>query len=154
MELALPKNFCEDDAPQVIAEARPLLDLPNDAKVHVENVIQSARGTRIDFSYTHSVQLDDEQLGQVTGIRVDVSARGDLLFGPRGQLITYKVEPADPRQLRAISDHLSKLVANGEVYIAEPGEQVDPDQLRRQGKSWYLQQDTEGHKYLKRAWIS
>lgn len=154
MELALPKNFQEDDAPQIIEQARPMLDLPNDAQVHVETVSHNARGTRIDFSYTHSVQLDDEDLGQVTGIRVDVSSHGDLFFGPRGQLVTYNVEPADPRQLRAISDHLSKMVANGEVYIAKPGEQVDTDQLRRQGKSWYLQEDAQGNKHLKRAWIS
>lgn len=154
MEIALPKNFQEDDAPQIVEQARSVLDLPNDAQVHVENVTRTPRGTRIVFSYTHAVQLDDNELREAVGIRVDVSSHGDLMFNPRGRLVTYKVEPADPRELRAISDHLSKLVANGEVYVAKPGEQVDPDQLRRQGKSWVLEQDAGGIKRLKRAWIS
>lgn len=154
MELALPKNFQEDDAPKVIEQARPILDLPNDAQVHVDTVSHTVRGTRIDFSYTHSVQLDDEDLGQVMGARVDVNSHGDLVFNSNGRLTNYNVEPADPRQLRAISDHVSKMVANGEVYIAKPDEQIDPDQLRRQGKSWYLQQDEHGNKHLKRAWVS
>src|SRR5258708_28792815 len=154
MELALPQNFQEDDAPKVVEQARPMLDLPNDAQVHVETVSRNARGTRIDFSYTHSVQLDDEQLGQAMGARVDVNSHGDLMFNPNGHLTTYNVEPADPRQLRAISDHVSKMVANGEVYIATPDEKIDPDQLRRQRKAWYLQQDENGNKHLKRAWVS
>lgn len=154
MDLTLPSNFDEADAIHVLDQARPLLDLPPDATFRVENVTRNARGARIDFSYTLAVVLDDDDLQDVAGIRVDVSAHGQLKFNARGILVSHQVEPADPRQLRAITDHLSKLVANGQVYIAKPGERIDPDQLRQQGKDWYVQQDAQGKKYLKRAWIS
>lgn len=154
MELALPEHFDEADAIQVLDQARAVLDLPPDATFRVENVTRNARGTRIDFSYTLAVVLEDDDLQGVKGIRVDVSSHGLLKFNTRGTLISHQLEPADPRQLRAITDHLSKLVANGQVYIAKPGERIDPDQLRQQGKDWYVQQDAQGKKYLKRAWIS
>ena len=153
MELVLPSDFQKDDAPRVLEQARPVLKLPPDANVRVESVTQTARTTRIEFSYTHSVKLDDDQ-SAVSGIRVDVNAHGALKFNARGILISYHVEPADPRQLRAMSDHLSKLVANGQVYVAKRGERIDPEQLRRQGKAWYVQEDAQGNKHLKRAWIS
>jgi hypothetical protein len=154
MELALPQDFEQDDAPKLLAQARPLLELPPDAELRVEDVTRTARGTRIDFSYTHTVVLDDDALRDVTGIRVPVNAHGALKFNARGTLVAYQIEPADPRQLSAIADHLSKLVANDEVYVAQPGEQVDTEQLRRQGKAWYVEQDAHGIKRLKRAWIS
>lgn len=154
MDILLPKNFDKQDAPQILDQARPILELPPDAELRVENVAKNARGTRIDFSYTQSVTLDDDMLRDVTGIRVDVSSHGDLKFNARGNLVSYKVEPADPRQLRAITDHLSKLVENGQVYVAEPGECIDLEQLRKQGKAWYVQADEQGKKHLKRAWIS
>ncbi|TAH51366.1 MAG: hypothetical protein EYC68_10625 [Chloroflexota bacterium] len=154
MKLALPGNFKAKDAPRVLDQARPILDLPPDAKLCVENVTTNARGTRIDFSYTQSVALDDDDLREVAGIRVDVNAHGDLKFNAQGNLVSYDVEPADPRQLRAIGDHVSKLVANGQVYVAKRGEQVDPERLRQQGKAWYVEEDAQGNKRLKRAWIS
>lgn len=154
MDILLPKDFDKQDAPLILDQARPILELPPDAELRVENVTKNARGTRIDFSYTHAVTLDDAQLPDVTGIRVDVSSHGDLKFNTRGNLVSYEVEPADPRQLRAITDNLSKLVENGQVYIAEPGECVDPEKLRKQGKSWYVQEDEQGKKTLKRAWFT
>jgi hypothetical protein len=154
MELALPKDFEAEDAPQVLNAARDFLQLPPDVELRVENVVQTTRGTRISFSYTHTVELDQLELHQAAGIFVDVRAHGELRFNARGSLVAYHVEPADPRELRAIGDHISKMVANGQVYFAEPGERVDPEQLIRQGKAWYVQEDAHGHKCLKRAWIS
>jgi len=154
MELVLPKNFEEKDAPQVLEQARPVLELPPDAVLHVDTVTKNSRGTRIAFSYTQSIELDDDNLRGVAGVCVDVSAHGDLKFNASGALIKTNVEPADPRQLRAITDHLSKLVENGEVYVAKHGERVNPDQLRQQGKAWYVEEDEQGNKHLKRAWIA
>jgi hypothetical protein len=154
MEFALPKDFVEDDAPQVLNQARRILELPPDAVLRVENVTKSSRGTRIYFSYTHAVELDDDSLRSAAGVRVDVSSHGDMKFNTQGTLVTFNVEPTDPRQVRAITDNLSKLVENGEVYVAQRGEQVDPERLREQGKAWYVEEDAQGNKRLKRAWIS
>lgn len=154
MDVVLPKNFDARDAPKLLDTARPVLQLPPDAKLRVENVTRTARGTRIDFTYTIAVPLDDGELSEAAGVRVEVSAHGDLKFNARGTLVGHDVEPADPRQLRAISDHVSKLVANGQIYIAKKGERVDPDKLRAQGKDWYIVEDEHGYKRLRRAWIS
>jgi hypothetical protein len=154
MDIILPNGFQAGDAPQVLDEARPVMHLPPEAQIRVENVTQSPCGTRIDFSYTTPVELDDANLRDAAGVRVEVSAHGDMDFDAHGKLVGYQVEPADPHQLRAIRDYLSKLVANGQVYIAQPGEQVNPDQLRAQGKPWYVELDQHGKKRLKRAWIS
>jgi hypothetical protein len=45
-------------------------------------------------------------------------------------------------------------VAAGEVYIPNPGEEVDPEKLHALGKSWYLEVDAQGNRYLRRAWIA
>lgn len=154
MELALPKNFHTDDAPDVLDRARPLLDLPANAELRVEDVTKDSQGTRIGFSCTYPVELDDIELHNVTGICVDVNSHGDLCFDAHGCLLTYTIEPADPHQLRAFRDHLTKLLANGQVYVAQPGEEVDAEELRRRGMAWYVEQDAQGTKHLKRAWIS
>lgn len=154
MELYLPKNFQAQDAPEILKRARPVLDLPPDAELRVENVRKTSRGTRIDFSYTHAVKIENQELCEDKGIRVDISSHGDLRFNSRGNLVTYNVKPTDPGQVRAISDHLSKMVARGQVYVAKPGEHIDLEALRAQGKSWYLEEDAQGNRKLKRAWIS
>jgi hypothetical protein len=154
MDFVLPKNFQAGDALQVLDRVRRVMHLPPDAQISVENVTQSEYGTRIDFMYTTSVELDDATLREIAGVRVDVSAHGDVDFDAHGELVSYQVEPADPRQLRALRDNISKLVARGLVYMAQPGEQINPDQLHAQGKPWYIELDQHGKKRLKRAWIS
>ncbi|MCC7162569.1 MAG: hypothetical protein IT331_08750 [Anaerolineae bacterium] len=154
MELSLPENFQVQDAPQVLERARPALDLPPDAQVRVENVRKTSRGTRITFSYTHAVKIENQELCDAQDICVEVSSYGDLRFNARGILVTCNVKPTEPEQVRAISDHLNKLVAGGHVYVAKRGEHVDLEQLREQGKSWYLEEDAQGNRKLKRAWIA
>jgi len=154
MELVLPTDFDNSDAPQILDRAREILELPPDAKLRVENVTKTARSTRIDFLVTRAVTLDDEALNDVMGLRVDVNSHGELKFNAQGCLVSHQVAPADPRELRAITDHLSKMVANGQVYVAKQGEKIDPEQLRQQGKAWYIQEDAQGKKVLKRAWVS
>jgi hypothetical protein len=154
MDVVLPKDFDANDAPKILDRARRVLDLPNDAQLDVENVTRSARGVRIDFSYTTSVELDNHELRDVAGVRVDIRSHGDLRFNSKGTLVQYQVEPADDTQVRAIRDNLAKLIAADKVYIAEPGENVDPDKLRALGKPWYVEQDAQGRKHLRRAWIS
>lgn len=154
MELVLPKNFQAQDAPDVLKRARPVLDLPPDAELRVENVRKTSRGTRIDFSYTHAVRIENRELCGPKGICVDVSSHGDLRFNARGNLIKFNLAPTDSTQVRALSDHLSKMVAGGQVYVAKRGEQVDTEQLREQGKAWYVEEDAKGNRKLKRAWIS
>lgn len=154
MDIVLPKDFEAEDASEVLNQARPVLELPPDASLRVEHVAQTKRGTRIDFTYTACVLLDEQELEEIAGVQVEVTSRGDLEFNSHGTLVSYQVEPADPRQLRAIRDHVSKLITNGQVYIAKEGEKVDPEKLRAQGKDWYITQDELGNKYLCRAWIS
>ncbi len=154
MDITLPKNFEAADAPDVLRRARPVLNLPPDATLTVEEVRKTSRGTCIDFSYTHPVKLEDEALEDVADIRVDVSSQGVLRFNSRGCLVKYNVKPADPRKLRAIQDHLHKLVTGDKVYIAKRGERIDPEILRQQGKSWYVEEDAQGVRHLKRAWIA
>lgn len=154
MELELPKNFQAQDAPEVLKRARLVLDLPPDAELRVENVRKTSRGTRIDFSYTHAVKIKNRELCGPKGICVDVSSHGDLRFNSRGNLVKFNVIPTDPTQVRALSDHLSKMVERGQVYVAKRGEQVDPEQLREQGKAWYVEEDAKGNRRLKRAWIA
>lgn len=154
MDIVLPKDFEAEDAPEVLKQARPVLELPPDANLRVEHVAQTKRGTRIDFSYTACVSLEEKEPQEMVGVQVEVTSRGDLQFDTHGDLVAYEVQPADPRQLRAIRDHVSKLIANGQIYIAAKGELVDPEQLRAQGKDWYIRQDEHGNKYLCRAWMS
>ncbi|MDL1896273.1 hypothetical protein FBQ82_08380 [Anaerolineae bacterium CFX7] len=154
MDIVLPKDFEAQDAPQVLAQARPVLELPPNANPRVENVAQTKRGTRIDFSYTACILLDNELSAEVAGAQVPVTSYGDLQFNTRGALVAYEVQPADPRQVRAIRDHVSKLIANDRIYFAAQGEKVDPEKLRAQGKDWYVMQDERGNKQLCRVWIS
>lgn len=154
MDLAIAKKFDERDAQQILEQARPLLNLPSDAELHLDEISHTARGARICFSYTQSVPLQDGNLGEIAGVCVQVTSHGELRFNARGKLITTNVEPADPGQLHAIGDHLSKMVANGQVYFAKRGEVIDPEQLRQAGKSWYVQEDENGNKHLVRAWIA
>jgi len=154
MEIVLPQNFEVADATQVLNQARPMLKLPPDAELRVENVTQTRRSTRIDFSYTTSVALDDDALNQLGEICVQISAHGDLKFDARGYLVAHEVKPTDPRQLRAIRAHVNNLIAKRRIYIAQPGEKVDLEKLRAQGKDWYIAQDEHGAKHLCRAWMS
>lgn len=153
-QLVLPDDLNEASAAEILNRARDILALPPDATLRVENIIQTQRGTRILFSYTSSVELGGEELREAAGVRVEVRSRGDLRFNRKGDLVRYEVQPADPRQIKAIRDNLSKLLANDQVYVARPGEKVDPAQLAARGKVWYVEEDEAGNKVLRRAFIS
>lgn len=154
MNLVLPQDFDREDAPSVLERARQVLDLPPDAKLQVQDVTQSAHGTKIDFTYTASVALDANYSSDIAGIHVQVSSHGELKFDARGSLMGSKVQPPNENQVRALGDNLSKLVQNGQVYFAKPDEQIDPNELRALGKAWVVQEDASGKKCLRRAWIS
>lgn len=154
MALELPDDFEVQDAPAVLDRARPMLDLPPDADLRVVSVHQTTRETRIEFTYTVCVELQDGPLAPVAGVEVEVSSRGELRFNDRGNLVACSVEPTDPNLLRSIRGNISQLLEHDKVYFAEPGEEVDPEKLRELGKAWYVEQDAEGKKHLKRAWIS
>lgn len=154
MKLNLPENFQAEDAPEILDEARAVLALPPEAQLHVENVAQTKRGTRIDFTYTMSVPLENGQVYEMTDVHVEVSSRGDLKFNSHGALVAYELEPADPNQLRAMRDHVHKLIENGQIYVAQEGETVDPEQLRARGQDWYIIRDEHGNKRLCRAWMA
>lgn len=153
-KVVLPKDSNERDAAAVLDRARETLEIPPNAEIRVENVVRSARGTRVYFTYTTTVELHGEQLEAIGGVRVNVTARGDVRFNSKGTLIKYEIESADSNQLRAVRENLQRLVANDQIYVAAPGEAIDPERLLAEGKVWYVEQDAEGKKLLRRASIS
>ncbi len=154
MDIKQPRHLDPAHASQLLESARPQLHVPDDATLRVENVKATARGTNIQFSCNTPVPLEGADLGEASGVSVDVSLKGDLRFDKDGKLVKKKFESPDPQQLDAIRDNVSKLVANEQVYVAQPGEEIDPDKLREAGKPWYVQADENGRLRLKRAYMA
>lgn len=153
-KIILPKDLDEDVARAVLDRARDALDIPTDAEIRIENVVRTERSTRIYFTYTTSVELHDANLEAIGGVRVNVTSRGDLRFNSKGILIKYEIEPVESDQLRAVRENLRRLVAANQIYVAAPGEAIDPERLLAEGKAWYVEQDAHGKKLLRRASIS
>jgi hypothetical protein len=154
MSVQLPQDFQAAQADAVLEAARPALNLPRDVPLRVDAVTQTPRKTEIHFSCTLPVQLTPKGLGDAAGIQVDVSANGSLEFDQRGELVDAQVAPTDPHALDAVRDQVNRLVANDQIYFAAPDEKINPDQLRTQGKPWYVQTDAQGRRRLKRAYIA
>lgn len=152
MGLVLPLDFQEEDAPQILEQARALLDLPLEADLHVETVARTRRGTRIEFSCIRTVELDAGPV--IHCVYVEVTGRGRLRFDARGSLVASHVEPPDENQLHTLRVQLERLVESGQIYVAAPGEQVEIGELRARGQSWYVESGPDGKQYLRRAWIA
>lgn len=150
----MPKDINPANAGEILDSMRKTLGLPPDAKLQAKGVSQTARGTKISFTYVSSIPLEGESLGDVAGVRVDVSGEGSVTIDSNGKITNQKIESSDPRQLKAIRDNVTKLVANGEVYVPKPGEVVDREWLRTHGKTWYVEQNESGERRLRRAQIA
>ena len=154
MDLKLPRDFTPAQADAVVERAKPALDLPEDATLRVEQVKQTRRATEIEFTCVVPTSLETQAADKPLRVCVDVNGKGCVKFDATGNLVSAEVKPLDPHQLDAIRDHVSKLVANDQVYVAAPGEKVDVQELRAQGKPWYVQDDEAGRPRLKRAYIA
>ena len=154
MDLKLPRDFDPARADEILQRVRPALDLPDDTQLRAERVNHTAQGTEIQFSASVPMRLDAPTAKAGGRLIVDIHRRGVIQFDANGNLTRANVEPPDQRQVAALQDNVQKLVAANQVYFAKPGEAIDPDKLRAQGKSWYTQQDERGYLRLERAYIA
>ncbi len=154
MELRLPRDFDPARAGEILDRARPQLNLPPDARLEVTQVKTRSRGTQIQFTAQSPTPLSGPNLGPAEGVTVEVNGHGALEFDKQGRLVKASYSPDDPHQLDAVRANLANLAATNQIYVALAGEQVNPDVLRQQGKSWYVEQDADGRRRLKRAFIA
>jgi hypothetical protein len=138
-----------------IAQVKAALKLPDDAQIELENVARGAAGgVAVNYAITMPIELQGVEFGVANGISVDERVTATLNFDARGALVSSQKTSIDERHLRLVKDHVRKMVANDEIYIASPGEEVDTDALRSKRKPWYVETDQNARKRLKRAYMA
>jgi hypothetical protein len=152
-----PLRLTEPDAARdagFIERVRTALGLPPDAPLEFESVTQNAQGARtVEYSATQ-IKLDGAEFGAANGVTMDERAAVSLQFDARGALVSSQVTPVDERHLQLVKDQVRKLAAADQIYLAAPGEAINPDALRAQRKPWYVETDAQGRKRLKRAYMA
>ena len=138
-----------------VERVKAALDLPADAQLQLQNVTHSAQGGAVvEYVVTLPIQIVGAEFGAANGVTVDERVKALLHFDANGARVSSQVSPLDERHLRLTKDNLRKLAASDAIYLAASGAVIDPDALRAQRKSWYVETDAQGHKRLKRAWIA
>lgn len=134
-----------------IKQVKAALDLPGDAQLQLKNIARDARGAVVEYVVTLPIRIVGAEFGAANGVTVDERVDALLRFDANGARVLFRVSPLDERHLRLTKDNLRKLAASNAIYLAAPDETIDPDALRAQRKSWYVETDAQGHKRLKRA---
>ncbi len=152
-----PLRLTDPDAARdagFIERVRAALGLPAGVSLEFTHATEGAQGERaVEYSATQ-MKLDGAEFGAANGVTVDERATVSLRFDARGALIASQLTPVDPRHLQLVKDQVRKLAAADEIYLAAPGEKIDPDALRAKGKPWYVEIDAQGVKRLKRAYMA
>ncbi|MCI0477188.1 MAG: hypothetical protein L0Y55_13145 [Anaerolineales bacterium] len=134
-----------------VKQVKAALDLPGDAQLQLKNIARDARGAVVEYVVTLPIRIVGAEFGAANGVTVDERVDALLRFDANGARVLSQVSPLDERHLRLTKDNLRKLAASNAIYLAAPDETIDPDALRAQRKSWYVETDAQGHKRLKRA---
>lgn len=152
-ELRLTEPHAARD-PDFIERVKAALSLPQDAQLELQAATQNAQGERaIEYSATQ-MKLEGAEFGAANGVSVDERAVVSLQFDARGALVAFQINPMDERHLKLVKDQVRKLAVADEIYLAAPGEAIDPDALRAKRKPWYVATDAQGRKRLKRAYMA
>ncbi len=135
-----------------VEQVKAALDLPADAQLQLQNVARGAHGGAVvEYAVTLPIQIVGAEFGAANGVTVDERVNASLQFDASGARVSSRVSPLDERHLRLTKDNLRKLAASDAIYLAKPGEAIDPDVLRAQRKSWYVETDAQGRRRIKRA---
>ena len=138
-----------------VEQVKAALDLPADAQLQLQNVARGAQGGAVvEYTVTLPIQIVGAEFGVANGVTVDERVNALLHFDASGARVSSQLSPLDERHLRLTKDNLRKLAESDAIYLAAPGEAIDPDALRAQRKSWYVETDTRGLKSFKRAWMA
>ncbi len=132
--------------PDFLMHVRKLLQLPQEARLELSNLHDDPNGgCSLDYSVTVSVQLNGPEYGVADGVTVDEQTSASLSFDALGNLVSTRYAGIEGRRIELIRDQVKKLAAAGQIALtrseATPGS----------GKPWYLEQDTQGVRRVKRA---
>ncbi len=137
-----------------IERVKTAVGLSAGVSLEFTHMTQGAQGEcAVEYSATQ-MTLDGAEFGAANGVTVDERANVLLQFDARGALVASQVTPVDPRHLQLVKDQIRKLAAADEIYLAAPGEKIDPDALRAKRKPWYVETDVQGVKRFKRAYMA
>jgi hypothetical protein len=138
-----------------VDQVRAALNLPADAQLQLQNVARGAQGgTVVEYTIILPIQIIGVKFGAANGVTVDERVNALLHFDVNGACVSWQLEPLNEQHLRLTKGNLRKLAESDAIYLAAPGEAIDPDALRAQGKVWYVETDAQGRKRLKRAWMA
>lgn len=137
-----------------IEQVKTALDLPADAQVRLKNVTRDANGVWVEYDITLPIRIVGAELGVADGVTVDEHLTARLRFDVRGTRVATQVTSLDEQRVRLMKDNVRKLAMMNAIYLAAPDEQVNPDELRARHQAWYIQTDAQGHKRLRRAFMT
>lgn len=152
-ELRLTQEEMARDA-RFIEQVKTALNLPTEAQVQLKNLAHEASGIVVEYDITLPIRIVGTEFGVANGVTVDEHLTARLRFDARGARVATHVTPLDEQRVRLMKDNVRKLAKMNAIYLAAPGEKIDPDTLRARRQAWYIQTDAQGRKRLRRAFIA
>lgn len=152
-ELRLTQEEMARDT-RFIEQVKTMLDLPADAQVRLKNLAREENNILVEYEITLPIHIVGAEFGVANGVTVDEHLTARLRFDARGVRVSTQVTPLDEQRVRLMKDNVRKLAMMNAIYLAAPGEQVNPDELRARHQAWYIQTDAQGYKRLRRAFMT
>ncbi len=144
-ELRFVMNANSPVEPDFLAGVGKLLRLPRQAQLQLAGVHAEPEGAcSIEYRVVVPVRLEGPEYGIADGATVDEQSSVRLSFDVRGKLLSSHFNGIDDRRVALVRDQVKKLAAQGQIASTRP-------EASSQAKPWYIEQDPQGIKRLKRA---
>lgn len=104
--------------------------------------------TKLLINIIQEVQLEGKELGEASGLTTPFGRNLTLFFDTAGELSGYEIDDLTKEGIERRKFDVTKLIENGEVYFAAKGEKIDASKLIRERKTYYIQMNEQGKKYL------
>ncbi len=148
----LPVDLMGDQATNFLNVIRGSMRLGSVINLELDGFEFKDHQTYVYLNFLEEVKIEDEELGEASGIYVTHPGHATLIFDEKGQLKEYElVRPTENEETSAsLKASVMDLLARNAVYFAKPGELVELDKLPR-NQNFMVVTDATGKRKLERA---
>jgi hypothetical protein len=151
--IKLPVPIYGAGAGLFLGTVRKAFALDGLAEMDIVDVVFEGGDTLLYLSFSREVLVEGEELGEASGYFAKLGGSITLRFDSSGSLSTYELEDVSEESIEEGKAGLVKMLKEGRVYFAQPGEPVDISRLIRRKQEFYVQVDADGRKRLHRTYM-
>ncbi len=152
--IRLPVTLSGEGSREFLDSVKRAFDLNDVIRIRVVDTAFEGKDTLLYLNFAKELLLEGPELGQASGVMAELGGMLTLRFDEAGELDSYVLDYQEKAGIDESKSGIIGLMKSGDIYFAQPGEEVDISALMRRRIKFYMQQDDQGRKRLHRVFFA